>query len=678
MGVIVTAVGSTFDGPPRRLLDRAPSGRLYLAQHNNSTQTTSVWYSDNNGGTWAVLTGGAITSSFGNPTLFVDADGGVNLVNVSNAGIYNYRRGTVTGNTVTWGSVYALPQAFVAGDMVVFRNPNGPGYQAAFAGRITDGDNPHAFVRATVTPEGVGTLAGLFYLTNWAQGGSPTLRGGLDFHHTGDGKTVQGGTPHVYYTFADSFNRLWHNRVYWNGGALIPSGIHYIDALSTGFSFPFFDGTRTVILTYSPINSNAVRLYERDAGNTATISRGDSPDLANGIHSQPSASYDRDGNVYVYARQSTTLDMFYIKWTRATLTWGSWTLVTAANSTAGSLLRIGYAQTGFPTIEGVHADNGNLVYQNVLIINAVPFAPAITNPIDGSVADVNASLGIAWTFNDQDPGDAQTAYTVRRRWGANFTYWDGAAWSNVESASTKIVSATTMLSLASGWAADSDLNISFAVKTWDALNQVSPWSAEARVIPSVKDNPLISFPASDGASVTSPSLEIAWTVATQTKYRVRVVDDAGGSPNPGIVDYDSGIVLSSAARVHTALFPVNSETRQIELTTWNDEGLQSNTVYRIVNVSYTPPSTPTVALSTSAVPGAIRATITNPAGGATKSYNDVWRRIVGETSDGIRVAANVDIGGVFTDYAVASGVPYQYRIRTFADTGATADGAWTT
>lgn len=676
MPVTITAASTTLDFPAqlRRLIDRAPSGRLWAAVHAAGSTTTTLWYSDNNGGTWAAATG-TVTSSFGTPILFVDIDGGLNLINTAASG-FVYRRGTVSGSTITWGATLAFSSNHSVHDLVVFRNPLGSGWTGFVAARSGDVDNPHSLYRLNIPADGTAaTVGGFWNLTNQTQGGSG-FNGGLDFYHTGDSKTTQGGTPHVYIAFSDSFNTLWVSRFVWTGTGHLNTDRYFVASNVFGV-WPVFDGTRLMMLSYGNANGS-VRLWERDAGNTATIERGESPALANGINNPPSISFDRDGNIYVYVRQASSLDMYYIKWTRATLTWGTWQLVTAANSTAGSSLRIGYAYAGFPTIEGVHADGGNIVYQQVLLINAVPFAPTLTNPINGSVGDVNASLGIAWTFNDQDLGDAQTAYSIRRRRDTVFEYWNGSAWVGLESGSTKIVTGSTSVSIPAIWGFDSDKDHYYSVKTWDALSQVSPWSAEARVTPSVKDNPAISVPASNGASVASPSFDVSWTVATQTKYRIRVIDDAGGSPNPGIVDYDSGIVSSTTARTHTASFPVNSETRQIELTTWNDEGLQSNTVYRIVNVSYTPPSTPSVALSTSAVPGAIRGTITNPGGGATKSHNDVYRRVVGDTSAGIRIARDVPISGTFTDYAVASGVPYQYLIRTFATTGATAQSAWTT
>ena len=323
-------------------------------------------------------------------------------------------------------------------------------------------------------------------------------------------------------------------------------------------------------------------------------------------------------------------------------------------------------------------DATNLSYQEVLIVNAVPNAPSVLAPVDGSVQDVAASLGIIWAFNDPDPGDAQTAYTVRRRIGAAaHTYWNGTSWAASESGATKIASAVTSLAVASGWGSDGDSDHHYSVKTWDALDQLSPWSAEARVVPSAKDNPTITVPASDGAVITTALFNVEWTVATQSKYRLRVVGDTAGEPNLGIVDYDSGIVINTSARLDQLQFPVNGQDRHIELTTWNDEGLQSTIRYRLVEISYTPPATAQITLNAdSLVEGAIVVTVDNPGSGAAEDHNDIYRREVGDAGPGIRIAAGIDVDGSITDYAVASGVEYEYQVRTFATSGAISVTGW--
>ncbi|MFN2488043.1 MAG: hypothetical protein ABR609_15830, partial [Acidimicrobiia bacterium] len=486
--------------------------------------------------------------------------------------------------------------------------------------------------------------------------------------HTGDGKTVQGGTPHGYVGYVTSSGLRYLTKLIWNGtGYTLSSQTIAVGGVPRAVSF---DGARAMLMIDAAVDTK--RLVEVDTGNTTQIDRGTSADIGTGFIT-PTMSYDRDGNIYLLATDSGTSDLYRTKWTRATTSWdATWTLVLAGTFT-GSNLRKGYAFANSATIEGVYSDAAGISYQQVLVLNTPPTAPTVLTPADGSTHDVTVSLGLSWQFNDPDSGDAQTAYTVRRRIGVlAFNYWNGTAFVAAESSATKIVSSAASVGLAAGWGADADSNHFYSVKTWDSFDSVSPWSAERRIVPSAKDNPTITDPASDGFDIITATYTVVWTVQTQTKYRIRVIGSNAGVPDPAVVDYDSGELNSTTARSHSVNLPVNSVTRQIELTTWNDEGLASTVVYRIVDVVFVPPATPILALNTTAVPGAIRVTITNPAEGPTVGSNDLYRQILNTTGDGIRVATGVARDGVFVDYAVASRVEYSYWAKAIATTGATA------
>lgn len=665
MGTTITTVGTSLpEKGAFRFLDRDPSGRLW-AVHQSGT-TAAFWYSDTDGTTWALatgsLTGGTVVG------LFVDLDGGLNVAVTGP----NYRRGVVTGTTIAWSSPFTLGFAEVE-DVIAFRNPSTSGWIAFIVGRPGSGSENYPMAQIVSIVGTTVSQGGIFVLDTTNATAGVGFNGNLDFNHTGDGKTVQGGAPHVYAVYKSGPSALM-SRFTWSGtGHSAPSSL--VAQLSvTSSQQMVFDGTR-VMFTDHDTTADTVSLYERDAGNTATIVRATSPVLTGGLTYRPHLSYDRDGNIWVFAVRESDLDLVRNTWTRASNTWGTWTLVQAATAT-GLALRKGWAQANFPTIEGLYKDATNLIFQQVAVVNAAPNAPTVLTPIDGSTADVTVTLPVSWTFNDPDQGDTQSAYTVRRRIGTGVhNYWNGTSWVATETA-TKIISSATTLNLSSGWGADADADHHYSVKTWDSLDQLSPWSAERRVVPSAKDNPTITDPATNGFAITTATYTVVWSVATQTKYRIRVIDDNAGVPNPGIVDYDSGVVNSTSARSHQISLPVNSETRQIELTTWNDEGLLSTVAYRIVSIAYTPPGTPTLTLSTVAVAGAIQVTIDNPVGGVTVGSNDLYRRTVGDTGNGIRVRTNVGYDGVVTDWAVASGIDYSYRAKAIATTGATAFSAW--
>jgi hypothetical protein len=60
---------------------------------------------------------------------------------------------------------------------------------------------------------------------------------------------------------------------------------------------------------------------------------------------------------------------------------------------------------------------------------------------------------------------------------------------------------------------------------------------------------------------------------------------------------------------------------------------------------------------------------------AEVSYNNIWRREVGDTSAGIRVAV-VTPSGSFEDYAVRSGVSYEYRAQAVGVNGTSTYSDW--
>lgn len=57
--------------------------------------------------------------------------------------------------------------------------------------------------------------------------------------------------------------------------------------------------------------------------------------------------------------------------------------------------------------------------------------------------------------------------------------------------------------------------------------------------------------------------------------------------------------------------------------------------------------------------------------------NWIWRRVVGDPGDGIRIAS-IEADGSFIDWATASGVAYEYRAQAVAANGTSTYGPWTT
>ena len=213
-----------------------------------------------------------------------------------------------------------------------------------------------------------------------------------------------------------------------------------------------------------------------------------------------------------------------------------------------------------------------------------------------------------WNFEDPDnPSDSQSAYTLRRRIGTgSYDYWNGTSWQASEDGTTKIASAITNFTLPVSWGLDSDPKHYYSIKTWDAADfGPSPWSDELAVIPSAKDNPTITAPLT---TVTGGNATVTWTVATQTKFQVKIYEDDGGLT--GATIDDSG-VITSTDQFYVQAFPVNNVTRWIGVTTWNDEGLKSDEDFEDVTVDYAPPVTPILNLSVLTDPPGILIDVVN-------------------------------------------------------------------
>ncbi|MFN2486671.1 MAG: hypothetical protein ABR609_08720, partial [Acidimicrobiia bacterium] len=328
MGVLITT--GTLATASNRVVDRAPSGRLWV-MHFASGSVLQFWLSDDNGTTWTKATGDLTGSAQG--SFFVDLDGGLNIAyeaGGSGAAGFAYRRGTVVGTTITWSAELLLSGSLTVHDLVSFRHPAG-GWSSLAAVRSGDGNNSHMvyWLRAIDTTV---SLAGTFDLTpGLTQGGSGFI-GAIDFHHTGDGKTVQGGTPHGYVGFVTSLGERRLTKLIWGGTGYTLS----TQTITTAGALRAvsFDGLRVMLMQDGATDTK--RLIEVDTGNTTQINRGLSADIGTGFIT-PTMSYDRDGNFYLLATDSGTSDLYRTKWTRATTSWdAAWTLVLAGSLSASN------------------------------------------------------------------------------------------------------------------------------------------------------------------------------------------------------------------------------------------------------------------------------------------------------------------------------------------------------
>lgn len=322
--------------------------------------------------------------------------------------------------------------------------------------------------------------------------------------------------------------------------------------------------------------------------------------------------------------------------------------------------------TGTQTFTEGFAANNHWGYSlSIKTANATPNAPTLVTPISATVIDKDVSNVFDWTFSDPDAGDSQSAYELQYR------LVGAGSWTSTG----QVTTTTTQRTITGGTLTAG--NYEWQVRTWDALGAVGPFSSSAFFTAAATPaTPTITSPTA-GSTIASASDTVDWSAPSQTSYQVRKVADSAGSPDTGTVYYDSGEVVDALSRSAALTFPTNSRWEHIQVRI-KASGLWSAWASVRVQVSYTPPATPTAVVTANTPSGAVTITATHPTptgSQPTITAMDVYRR-EGSSGEGFCVAADVAPGGSFIDYAVASGVAYQYRVEDTGDNGTSTFSAW--
>lgn len=669
-----------------RSLQATSTGRLWVAIGYYTAAKLEFWYSDDAGATWAENTSAefSFTGPLASFAFYIDQDDHAHVVYESKSSVQlNYRRNKSISTTSAWSAATTVDNttanAYENLDLVAHRE--GTGWVAhVLYKRNTTVTDPLLMAPITVTSGDVITVG--TKVTVASSIGAGTGSGGIDFHHTATNeKAIQGSTPHLYVVWSESAYDVKFRKYTYSGGVWTAGTVRTIvTVVDVGPSaLMVFDGSRVlIIVSTGTFGSPAYYLYERDAADTTTTTRG-----GVGMPSAGALTYDNDGNVWIVGSEGLgSANLLARKFIRSTLAWDATLTV----------------NTDAPFWSGVRRYNGNTIAITYLTgdyspyrvrydetyNNVAPSSPTWNN-VDNVGADVGTSLVLDWNFIDANPADTQSAYTLRRQIGAGaYAYWK-ASDSSWNASVQKIVTATTAVTLASGWGADVDDNHKFAVLVYDDLDTVSPYSAELTVTPSTPSVPVITTPV-DGSTHGSASLTAVWTCTSQGTYRVELLDSAGTSTL-----WDSGTLTSTSVRdllIDYAL--VNGVSYKVRVTCTNTEGLTATPDTNSFSVSYTLPATPTLTATANNTTGVITVASAHPApsgGQPTVTSAEVWvrcttartyadmERPVGGV--GIRVADGLTPGVSWVDRACSSGVAYEYMVRGRADDGTFADSAWT-
>lgn len=623
--VTTSAVSDVLAPPSSGAITRDnATGYLYVVVQT-ATATLTVYRSINSGTSWSSYASFSQTSLAEWSSIVVDIGGYAHIayrVSTGSTDTIWYRRLTITGSSGTFSSGLQASlsdsNGGVAGstwqgvDLAVVRNSNGSFAIVVAAARTVGGVYGIQVMGVSITTPAEGATIyknnGIISGTRaWTVAGTPGGRSGVtcEVEHNGNGQSAS--PPHVWICWGR--NRLEMVKLAWTGQSSGWSGptksVVIKTGLTTATDYPAarWDGTQWMMAIISPDDTTEIRIYQRDRANTKTTTY-DTPTHTTGVIRWYALSYDNvTKNIRVYAVGTSSTVLYYIDYVRATSTWTSWATVVATAILSGTewSVRKG-GSSGNSKHDIVYGVSGapNTVQHLQQTAGTIPAIPtwdftgaAYTN---GGAAEAAAALVLKWTFTDQDPGDTQGSYALSRQIGAaTIAYWNAttSTWGASEVQNT---SATSQVTLASGWGADADLPHSYKVKVWDASGNPSVgYSTALQLSPSVKSNPTITAPAA-AAVLTTDAVTITWTVAEQSAYRVQLVST---TPATGTV-YDSGKVIGTDLTFTVPYSMANGTAYTINLWTYNNEGLASTVQARSFTVAYAPP--PAVVASPTAVP----------------------------------------------------------------------------
>lgn len=304
--------------------------------------------------------------------------------------------------------------------------------------------------------------------------------------------------------------------------------------------------------------------------------------------------------------------------------------------------------------------------------NTPPNAPSLNSPTGGVTVGVGQSHNFTATFSDTDVNAAQTAFQARYR------VVGSPSWT-VRNKVTGAISADTIPS----GTFTSGSNYEWQARTWDDGGVVGPWSASGLFTGgSANSEPAITDPT-NGQTITAGVYIVRWKSVDQAAYELRRVgDDGAGHAVTSIVYYDSGEVTSTVMAA-TIVFSINNRTEHIQLRVKDATGFWSSWADRRVVIAYTPPAIPTVTCTANpdATPPNIGITVANPTptgSQPTVTSVDIYRRVLTDGGNGIRVVKGLTRGQAWNDYRAASQQVYQYQAVVNASSNSTSSAsAWT-
>lgn len=607
---ITTAThGDSLSGSPEKRVDVSPDGTLWTAVVDSGR--IKFFSSADGGNTWAVSAGSDLSlgQDTAVPSFFIDADGYAHISFVQwdkDPQVIIYGRGTPrTGGGWSWTTKTISASGGRIGvdsDIIAFRN--GTGWVVWVAWTYDSGANGARVSRLSVTASGTVTVENVS--DGPASGYSAYQIKSLEFAHNGDGKTPS-AAPHVYFFVSSAvggttyIHRATYSSGNWTWGTpvTIESGVTVYQSVFCSVH----DGTRDFMVWNTATTSLKGAEWDGSAGSVTTRNPPAMPGGTGNVLGISLACDPSTGDIYLAAYGSTNGNIIYVKFTRATTSWGSWTTAITRTASGGDgdvqLVR----HPPRDSIDLVYSEGSGsytIKYAQLLALSRSPSAPTLTSPATGAQVDLASGYTFKWTYNPVSPGDSQQSWAFRRQYGSGPTteYWNEStqAWQGTEVYNATNADTPYQVSFPSGkWTTGT--TYSWSVRTKSSTGTASSYASNRTVTASLA--PTVAVTSPSGISYGSSTPLVTWTYTSPTAqrdYEVRIVETLGGAiaPNdPGPAVWTSGVVTSSigrSARIGLSLSDGTAYRAYVRST--DALGVPSAWVYSDFTLSIEPPSGP--------------------------------------------------------------------------------------
>lgn len=231
--------------------------------------------------------------------------------------------------------------------------------------------------------------------------------------------------------------------------------------------------------------------------------------------------------------------------------------------------------------------------------NIAPTAPTLTPK---SNFDATTAQSFLWTFNDPNlPTDSQSAYQLEI----------SNASTGVVALDTGKVTSTSSSRNVAGSTIANGADYRWRVRTYDALDVVSPWSEYGLFSTSAGGTVTITSPAVDfPEALITDDLPVTWSASgtTQAAYRIWLYRGA-------TLVSDTNWIASTAT-THTVTGMLSDQNHAIHVRVRNAANVETNTAIRNVKPSFATPEAPALSVTAHPEDGYILLTVDNPAPGA--------------------------------------------------------------